>query len=192
MPGKDKTSPSFRRFCFTGVKGVGKSTVINRILSSVPDIKFVSGSDFLYEMMGEDYKQFEYLPEEEKYALRIKLNSMLQSIQKDEAKDLVVDSHLTVFNLNTHVIDTIFTEKDLEFYTDIILLDSYPEKIYAHRARDFSKKRIVDKELIAKELDTERQEAFRVASEYGIRLHVIDMGDEADEKMISVLYGGMR
>ncbi|AFV24492.1 hypothetical protein Mpsy_2288 [Methanolobus psychrophilus R15] len=145
----------------------------------------------LQGMMGEDYKHFEYLPEEEKYALRIKLNSMLQIIQKDAAKDLVVDSHLTVFNLNTDVIDTIFTEKDFEFYTDIILLDSYPEKIYDHRARDFSKKRIVDKEIIAKELDTEKQEAFRVASEYNIRLHVIEMGDEADEKMISVLYGGM-
>ena len=189
MPGKTKASPVLRRFCFTGVRGVGKSTIINRIQSHVPGIKFVSGSDLLHDMMGEGYKHFEYLPEAEKYDLRIKLNSLLQSIQKDAAKDLVVDSHLTVFNLKTHVIDTIFTEKDLEFYTDIILLDSYPEKIYDHRARDTSKKRIVETEIIAKELDTERQEAFRVASEYDIRLHVIDMGDEADEKMISVLLG---
>jgi len=187
MPGKTKASPSLRRFCFTGVRGVGKSTAINRIRSHVPNIKFVSGSNLLHDMMGEDYKHFEYLPEAEKYALRTKLNGLLQTIQKDAATDLVVDSHLTVFNLKTHVIDTIFTEKDLEFYTDIILLDSCPEKIYDHRIRDISKKRIVDKKIISKELDTERQEAFRVASEYGIKLHVIKMGNEAVEKMISVL-----
>lgn len=191
MLGKAKVPPSLRRFCFTGVRGVGKSTVIKRICSSVPDVKFVSGSDLLNDMMGEDYKHFEYLPEAEKYDLRIKLNDLLHATQKSSGKNLVVDSHLTVFNLKTHAIDTIFTENDLEFYTDIILLDSYPEKIYDHRFRDSSKKRVVDKEIIAKELDTERQEAFRVASEYGIILHVIEMGDGADEKMISALCGGM-
>lgn len=191
MPGKTKASPSLRRFCFTGVRGVGKSTLINRIRLCVPDIEFVSGSDLLHEMMGEDYKYFEYLPEAEKYDLRIKLNGMLQTVQKSVAKDLLVDSHLTVFNLKTQVIDTIFTESDLEFYTDIILLDSYPEKIYDYRVRDLSKKRIVDKAIIEKELDTERQEAFRIASEYGIRLHVINMGDEAGKKLVNVLLGGI-
>ncbi|WP_319507740.1 ATP-binding protein [uncultured Methanolobus sp.] len=187
MPGNTITDLPHRRFCFTGVRGVGKSTVINRIRSSVPDIKFVSGSDLLYEMMGEDYKHFEYLPEAEKFALRIKLNDLLQTIQKDAAKDLVVDSHLTVFNLKTHVIDTIFTDKDLEFYTDIILLDSYPEKIYDHRIRDVSKKRIVDKEIIAKELDFERRIASEIPEKYGIRCHVIQMGEDAALNLKKIL-----
>ncbi|MDY0385975.1 MAG: AAA family ATPase [Methanolobus sp.] len=187
MPGKAKATLSLRRFCFTGVRGVGKSTIINRIRSRIPDIKFVSGSNLLHEMMGEDYRNFEYLPEEEKYALRIKLNCLLQARQKDEAYDLVVDSHLTVFNLKTHVIDTIFTEKDFAFYTDIILLDSYPEKIHDHRIRDLSKKRIIDKEIIAKELDFERRIASEISEKYGIKLHVIQMGEDAALNLEKIL-----
>ncbi|WP_342304928.1 hypothetical protein [Methanolobus sp. ZRKC5] len=37
-------------------------------------------------------------------------------------------------------IDVIFTHMDYEFYTDIILLDSYPERIQDHRQRDTKKK----------------------------------------------------
>ncbi|MBP1908317.1 ATP-binding protein [Methanolobus bombayensis] len=187
MPGNTKTDLPHRRFCFTGVRGVGKSTVINRIRSSVPDIKFISGSDLLYEMMGENYKHFEYLPEAEKYALRIKLNSLLQAIQKDTSKDLVVDSHLTVFNLKTHAIDTIFTEKDFDFYTDIILLDSYPERILDHRQRDTEKERITNLDVICKELDFERQKAAEISNKYGIRLHVVEIGVDTTEKLKNVL-----
>lgn len=187
MLGKAKVLPSLRRFCFTGIRGVGKSTVIKRIRSSVPDVKFVSGSDLLDDMMGEDYKHFEYLPEAEKYDLRIKLNDLLHATQKNAAKNLVVDSHLTVFNLKTHVIDTIFTEKDLEFYTDIILLDSYPERILDHRQRDTTKKRIIDLEVIRRELDFERQKAAEVSKKYGIRLHVVEMGEAASERLESIL-----
>jgi adenylate kinase len=187
MSGNEINNPPLRRYCFTGVRGVGKSTIKNRIFSNVPEIHFVSGSDILQQMMGENYKQFEYLPETEKYRLRIELSDILYDIQQKTGKDLVVDSHLTVYNLKTQVIDTIFTEKDIAFYTDIILLDSYTEKIYDHRSRDGSKKRIVDEDIITRELDTERQEAYRVAEEYGMQLHIIEMGDEADENLINVL-----
>jgi len=187
MPGKDMDYESLRRFCFTGVRGVGKSTIINRISSKVPQVNFVSGSGILQEMMGKDYESFEYLPEEEKCSLRIKLNKLLQETQRIVSKDLVVDSHLTVYNLKTGVIDTIFTEQDIKFYTDIILLDSSLEKIYDHRSGDTVKKRIIDRDIIARELETERQEAQRMADEHGIRLHVIEMGDDSAEKIINIL-----
>jgi len=187
MTGKNSTNKPLKRFCFTGVRGVGKSTIIDRIKSNVPEVHFVSGSGILQEMMGDDYIFFEYLPEKEKYSLRIKLNELLRNTQLLVARDLVVDSHLTVYNLKTDFIDTIFTEQDIEFYTDIILLDSCPEKIYNHRSKDTSKKRILDMGNIARELETEREEAKRVASEYGLGLYIIEMDNSADEEMKKLL-----
>lgn len=187
MPGNTTTDPSLRRYCFTGVRGVGKSTVIDRIISNVPEIQFVSGSDILQEMMGENYKKFEYLPENEKYELRIKLNDILCEIQKKTKMDMVVDSHVTVFNLKTKVIDTIFTQKDIAFYTDLILLDSNPEKVYCHRRKDVEKKRIIDLETIKNELEIERREAIRLSEKYGINLHIVEMNDIAYKNIINLL-----
>jgi adenylate kinase len=187
MPGKTKASPFLRRFCFTGVRGVGKSTIINRIRSSVPDIKFVSGSDILQNMIGEGYRNFEYLPEEEKYLLRIKLNETLCEIQQQTGMDLVVDAHLTVYNLKTKFIDTIFTLNDINFYTDIILLDSSPENVYCHRIQDTMKKRICDFEIIKKEVETERREAIRMSNEHTMDLHIFQMDEEVVVKIIRFL-----
>ncbi len=191
MPGEESDRLSLKRFCFTGVRGVGKSTIVARVIENVPHIHFVSGSGTLQEMMGDDYSFFEYLPEEEKYSLRVKLNELLHQTQQNVAKNMVVDSHLTVYNLKTGIIDTIFTKKDIKFYTDIILLDSNPEQILDHRSRDTTKKRILEPEIIACELETERQEAHRMAEEHDITLHTIKMGKDADEKMINVLCEGL-
>jgi adenylate kinase len=83
--------------------------------------------------------------------------------------------------------ESAFTEKDLEFYTDIILLDSYPERILDHRQRDTTKKRIIDLEVIRRELDFERQKVAEVSKKYGIRLHVVEMGEAASERLESIL-----
>lgn len=171
----------------TGVRGVGKSTVVNQIKEKVNNVHFITGSDVLRNMMEEEYSNFEYLPEDEKYSLRIKLNEILRGIQKETGMDLVVDAHLTVFNVKTKLIDTIFTQKDIDFYTDIILLDSNPEKVYYHRMKDVKKKRIVDFETIKKEVETERREASKISSQNGMNLYVVQMNEEAAEKIIQIL-----
>lgn len=187
MPGNVATNPSLRRYCFTGVRGVGKSTVINRLKFNISHIDFVSGSNILQEIMGDEYNHFEYLPEFEKYALRIRLNEILCKIQVKNKKDIVVDSHLTVLNLKTNEIDTIFTKKDIEFYTDFILLDSNPERVYCHRSTDSTKKRIVIFDTIVKELDIERAEAIRLSNKHGIKLHIIEMNDMVNGSFLKVL-----
>ncbi|WP_321431074.1 ATP-binding protein [uncultured Methanolobus sp.] len=187
MPGKSMDSKSLRRFCLTGVRGVGKSTVLGQVKEKVKNLHFVTGSDILQNMMGEEYSNFEYLPEDEKYALRIKLNKVLDDFQQETKMDLVVDAHLTVYNLKTKSIDMIFTQKDIDFYTDLILLDSNPEKVYHHRMRDTKKKRIVDLETIKMEMETERREAIRISSEYKMNLHIVQMDEEIVEKIIRIL-----
>ena len=138
-------------------------------------------------MLGEAYSQFEFLPEYNKYAYRLKIRDSLQKMQEVNGKDLLVDSHLTVYNLKTGGIDVIFTHMDYGFYTDIILLDSYPERILDHRQRDTNKKRITDLDVIRQELDFERRIASEISEKYGIRLHVIQMGEVANVNLESIL-----
>lgn len=178
---------SLRRICFTGVRGVGKSTLLREIDKEGLDICFTSGSGILQEMMGDAYSHFEFLPEYKKYAYRLKIRDTLQKIQEHQSKDLLVDSHLTVYNLKTGDIDVIFTHMDYDFYTDMILLDSTPERVYTYRIRDKSKKRITDKELIHEELEFEKQMAKNICDEHGLRLHIIKMDDTAAEKMKIIL-----
>lgn len=179
---------SLRRICFTGVRGVGKSSVLKEINKEKLNFSFTSGSDILQDMMGEAYSQFEFLPEYKKYAYRLKIRDTLHKMQEENNNDLLVDSHLTVYNLKTKEIDVIFTHMDYGFYTDIILLDSYPERILDHRQRDSKKKRITDLDVIRKELDFERQKAAEISEKYGIRLHVIQMGEDAAEKILDILH----
>jgi adenylate kinase len=180
---------SLRRMCFTGVRGVGKSSVLKEIDGLFPSVSFTSGSDILQEIMGDLYSQFEYLPERKKYAYRLKIRDILAEIQQQKQKDLLVDSHLTVYNLKTGDIDVIYTHRDYGFYTDIILLDSNPKRILDHRQRDTKKKRIVDIDIIKQELEFERNKASEISNEHGIKLHVIQMGENAAQNLANIIAG---
>jgi len=98
--------------------------------------------------MGESYNQFEFLPEKEKYIYQLKLNDFLWKVQYSTGKSLLVDCHLTVYNLITGGIDMIFTHKDFDFFTDLILLNSTPKDIYLNRKNDKIKKRILELDII--------------------------------------------
>lgn len=178
---------SLRRICFTCVRGVGKSSVLKELNTEDLNVCFTTGSDILQEMMGDAYSLFEYLPEYRKYAYRLKIREKLQSLQEQTRKDLLVDSHITVYNLKTGGTDVIFTHLDYEFYTDIILLDSYPERILDHRQRDTKKKRVTDMDIIQKELEFERCKAAEISDKYGIKLHMIQMGEGATKELDKIL-----
>lgn len=178
---------SLRRICFTGIRGVGKTTLLKETDEQNPDVVSISGSDILQELMGESYDKFEFLPEKEKYIHRLKLNDVRWEIQHKTGKDMLVDCHLTVYNLKTGEIDMIFTHKDFDFFTEFILLDCTPEKIQNHRKRDTSKKRIVDLDIIKRELDFERKMALKVTKDYGIKLHIVQMDEYAIDNLNRIL-----
>jgi Archaeal adenylate kinase len=166
-----------RCYCFTGIRGVGKSTLVNQVRKDFPNTFFTSGSETLKEMMGEDYKNFEFLFESEKSRLRYELNQNLRNIQKKTQKDLFVDAHLTVRNLKTGILENIFTENEIGFYTDIILLDSTPEKVLENRQKDVTKKRSLDIDSITEELEFERIAATEICFAHNLKLHIIKVGD---------------
>ena len=180
-------SNSFRRICFTGIRGTGKTTLVETVKQQNPDIYFMSGSDILQKLMGKSYSQFEFLPENDKYAYRLKVNQILCETQRENQTDLLVDSHLTVLNLKNGGIDTIFTHKDYTFFTDLILFDSTPGEIYSHRKNDTKKKRIVDLETIKNELDLERKTALKISTNYGIKLHIIYTGEKEVDDFNSII-----
>ena len=182
---------SLRRICFTGVRGVGKTTLLKEINEQLPEIVSISGSDILQDLMGEAYNQFEFLPEKEKYLHRLKLNEVRWEIQRAAGKDMLVDCHLTVYNLKTGEIDMIFTQKDFEFFTELILLHSTPEKILTHRKRDTTKERIVELEIIKRELDFERKMALKITKDYGIKLHIVQMDERAIDNLNRILWNNV-
>ena len=178
---------SLRRICFTGIRGVGKTTLLKETDEHNSEVVSISGSDILQELMGEAYDQFEFLPEKEKYIHRLKLNDVRWEIQRTTGKDMLVDCHLTVYNLKTGEIDMIFTHKDFDFFTEFILLDCTPEKIQIHRKRDKSKKRIVDFDIIKRELEFERKMALKVTKDHGIKLHIVQMDENAIDNLNRIL-----
>lgn len=180
-------SNSLRRICFTGIRGTGKTTLIERVKKLNSDICFMAGSGILQKLMGKSYSDFEFLPEDEKYAYRLKVNKTLCETQSENKKDLLVDSHLTVLNLKNGEIDTIFTHKDYKFFTDLILFDSTPDEIYSHRKNDTKKKRIIDLETIKKELDIERKAALKISKDHGIKLHIIYTGEKEVDDFNSII-----
>lgn len=188
MAENEKTiSNSLRRICFTGIRGTGKTTLIETVKGQNPDVCFMSGSGILQKLMGISYSQFEFLPEGDKYAYRLKVNKKLCEAQSENQKDMLVDSHLTVLNLKNGEIDTIFTHKDYAFFTDLILFDSTPDEIYSHRKNDTKKKRIVDLETIKCELDIERKTALKIPKDHGIKLHVIHTGEKEVDSLNLIL-----
>ena len=188
MAENEKTiSNSLRRICFTGIRGTGKTTLIEKVKGQNPDVCFMSGSSILQKLMGKSYSQFEFLPEDDKYTYRLKVNKVLYETQRDNQKDLLVDSHLTVLNLKNGEIDTIFTHKDYAFFTDLILFDSTPDEIYSHRKNDIKKKRIVDLETIKCELDLERKTSVKISKDHGIELHVIYTGKKEVDDFNSII-----
>ncbi|MDL2260931.1 AAA family ATPase [Methanimicrococcus sp. OttesenSCG-928-J09] len=182
-----ESDSNLKRYCFTGTRGVGKSTLVQKVKDEFSSIIFTAGSDILKEMMGGEYKNFEYLPENEKSQLRFELNQNLRKMQQESQKDIFVDAHLTVCNLKTGIIENIFTENEIEFYTDIVLLDSTPEKVLENRRKDTTKERILDLDLISKELEFEKKEAIKVCSDYNLKLHIIKVGDNEVEKLKDIL-----
>ena len=182
---------SLRRICFTGVRGVGKTTLLKEIDEQLPEIVSISGSDILQDLMGKAYDQFEFLPEKEKYFHRLKLNEVRWEIQDAAGKDMLVDCHLTVYNLKTGEIDMIFTHKDFEFFTELILLHSTPENILTHRKRDTTKERIVELDIIKRELDFERKMALKITKDYGIKLHIVQMDEKAIDNLNRILWNNI-
>lgn len=178
-----------KRYCLVGVKGIGKTTLIDAIKSSVPNVEFIIGSTVLKELVGEKFSNFDYFSVEEKEFYRKKAIQFFENKQKSSQKKILIDGHVTLYNPKNGMVEVVFTKEDSEFYTDLILYDTNVEIIYNRRKNDYLKKRIIDKEIIEKEILSERRESKNMAQKFGMKFHIIDGRnfDKAKSQFITIL-----
>ncbi|MHA1648505.1 MAG: AAA family ATPase [Promethearchaeota archaeon] len=180
-----------KRFLFTGVRGIGKSTMIKTITTSIPQkIQYFSFSSVLKDIMGkENFLTFDFLPDKKKELYRIKVIEYLKKFQQQNHVDLLIEGHVTLFNYNTNEIDLVFTDLDCKFFTDIILLEIPAKKILNFRANDMKKKRMIDLEIIQMEILKERVESQRISKKYGMNFYLIQNFDlkDVNQRIIKIL-----
>jgi len=177
-----------KRYCLIGIKGIGKTTLVKSIMP-ISNTDYFIGSDILKNLVGPEFENFDYFPEEKKQKYRKKAIEYLWKIQEKNKKNILIDGHVTLLNPKTRIIEPVFTELDCNFYTDLILLEAPIEEILKRRKNDNRKKRIIDIELIRKELTAERHEAERLSNKYGINIHyVFDDGTSNSEQALRKIF----
>ena len=50
-----------RRICLVGVRGVGKTTLIRKVIDSLPTVDYIVGSAVLRELAGAEFQRFDHL-----------------------------------------------------------------------------------------------------------------------------------
>ena len=181
-----------KRFCLIGVKGIGKTHLAKSILTQIPQIVYIVGSEILKELAGEEFKKFDFLSTEKKQDYRISAIESFREIQNRTKKSILVDGHTVLYNPATDIVESVFTESDCLFYSDLILYDLKPNVVYQRRLNDKTKTRNLIIDLIEKELDYEKKEARRIAKEYNMKLHyLMDAKFELiQQKLINILSTG--
>ena len=87
-----------RRYCLIGIKGIGKTTLIKKILEEIPNIDYLIGSQILRQLVGVRFDNFDYFPEAERQKYREKAIEYMIARQNEIQKDILVDGHTTLYN----------------------------------------------------------------------------------------------
>jgi len=173
------------------VKGIGKSTLVSAVKNQLNNFEFIVGSEILHDLVGEDFKNFDYFTEEKKQYYRQEAILKFTAIQESTKKHIVIDGHIILYNPKTKNIDIVFSKEDAEFHTDIVLYEANTDTIYNRRKNDLKKKRILDKEIIDMEIVSEKQEAYKIVEKYNLNFYIIDGNnfEKAQTQFISILRG---
>ena len=163
-----------KRFCLIGVKGIGKTTLINSILDKIPHIDYLIGSQVLRSLVGLEFDNFDSFPDGEKKRFREEAIAFMIKRQYEMKKDILVDGHTTLYNRDTNSPENVFTELDCKFFTDLILYETSAEKVLERRKKDLNKKRILELPIIKKELKYERLNSQRIAKSNGMQMHYLN------------------
>ncbi|MHA1342011.1 MAG: AAA family ATPase [Promethearchaeota archaeon] len=155
-----------RKICLIGVRGIGKTTLIKKVIKKTPWIDFLIGSRVLKQLVGNDFNNFDKFPEEKKQYFRREAIRYMENLQARNKKDILVEGHTTLYNPETNQIEKVFTDLDCEFYSDLIYYNVLPEIVLERRKNDKSKIRVLDFEIIKEELEAEYKESRRIAEKY--------------------------
>ncbi len=178
-----------RRYCLIGIKGIGKTTLIKKILEEIPNIDYLIGSQILRQLVGPRFDNFDYFPEEEKQKYREKAIKYMIKRQNETQKDILVDGHTTLYNPISNEPENVFTDLDCKFFTDLILYEVNALTVLERRKSDSKKKRILDLPIIKKELSFERNNSEDIAKKYGMQMHYLneEFHDNLSIELIKIL-----
>ncbi len=171
---------SLRRICLIGVRGVGKTTLIRSLIAEVPHVDYVVGSAVLRELAGPDFARFDHLDPAIKQRYRERAIRWMEERQARVGKHVLCDGHTSLLDESSGKVGPVFTELDCRFFRELILLEAPRDVVLAHRRSDPTKRRSLDPAVVDAELTGERETSSRIASEWGLKLHVLPLA--ADEQ----------
>ncbi len=160
-----------RRICLVGVRGVGKTSIIKSIIHELPHIDYVVGSAVLRELAGADFARFDHLPPTTKRHYREAAIMWMVERQNREGRHILCDGHVSLLDESTGRVDPVFTSYDCVFFRELLHLEAPLDTILAQRQGDPSKKRSLERGVIAAEIAAERGTCLQLAEEYGMYLH---------------------
>jgi len=165
--------PPLRRLCLVGVRGVGKSTLIRKVVADLPSVDYIVGSVVLRELAGADFQRFDHLPPEVKQQFREQAISWMEARQARTGKHILCDGHTSLLDESTGLVGPVFTERDCGFFRELILLEASVEAVLEQRKADMTKRRSLDPQVIAAEIDGERVTSRRVAESWEMLFHTL-------------------
>ena len=111
-----------RRICLVGVRGVGKSTLVRRVIPRVPYIDHIVGSAVLRELVGPEFARFDHLPPRVKQRYRESAIDWMKRRQTQTGRHILCDGHTSLLDESTGVVGSVFTDRDGTFFHELVYL----------------------------------------------------------------------
>lgn len=169
--------PGLRQICLVGVRGIGKTTLIRSIIRDLPHVDYIIGSAVLRELAGDDFAHFDHLAPSVKLNYRESAIAWMEERQQREGRNILCDGHTSLLDESTGKVEAVFTSRDRSFFRELILLESPLDVVLVRRVGDSSKKRSLDRDIVAAEISAERETCRQLAEDYGMRLHLLSAAD---------------
>jgi len=129
-----------RRIGLYGVRGVGKSTLIEEVVRIAPEFHPMDGTTYVTRAAGMPLADFKKLDANQKKRVRRQAIDIAFDDQIQIGKDFLVAGHLAFPDSSGEIVP-VLTGKDLDFYTEYIYLDLPSKTIFDRQRSDHIKRR---------------------------------------------------
>lgn len=124
-----------------GIKGSGKTTLARKIFKMDQNFKCIEGKDVIDEVTPGGLVGFDKLSDKDKKRCRDDAIKRLFEIHEETSKPLLVIGHYSFYTEDKDKIESVITEADKKFYTNIYYLHPSPEEIQSRNKLDREKTR---------------------------------------------------